>query len=316
MANVSRCLASTNLSGCRGASGRQMLHHPAVLLVALITKPLMKTAFPFPPEFERFRNNPIPAPVPGTRNFFPFIFLLLCLKSANQFRSITDHPALGRSMRFYLVAAGAAGEITIRRLSFQLCNCSANTNLARQFRPIKQQRGKRILFKILSLGTVIVGKKDKTILLDSPEQNDACRWDIVAARGCKCHRIRLGNADLLRVLKPIAELPDRIRIETIKGLRQIVFVTHRKAFFLDGLICEKGSYPFILTGSTSGRFIFMSQPFRQIIIDIDHPLAVENMAGWFKCIRYRSMLPKIEQCGKSQPHPPPLISDQSSAMAT
>ncbi len=61
--------------------------------------------------------------------------------------------------------------------------------------------------------------------------------------------------------------------------------------------------------------IFMSHPFRQIIIHIDHPLTVENMAGWFEAFRYRGRLSEIEQRGKSKPHPAPLVSDQGSTLA-
>jgi hypothetical protein len=37
------------------------------------------------------------------------------------------------------------------------------------------------------------------------------------------------------------------------------------------------------------------------------------MAGWFKRIRHPAAMPEIKQRGKGQPHPTPLIGDESSA---
>ena len=59
----------------------------------------------------------------------------------------------------------------------------------------------------------------------------------------------------------------------------------------------------------------MPGPLGQIIPDVDGPHVIENMAGWFECIRYLGRRPEIKKGGEGKPHPPPFIGNGSPTSA-
>ena len=54
----------------------------------------------------------------------------------------------------------------------------------------------------------------------------------------------------------------------------------------------------------------MPRPFGQIVTDINKPLAIENMAAWFECLRHLGPLSEAKQSGERKPHPAPLIGNR------
>ena len=54
----------------------------------------------------------------------------------------------------------------------------------------------------------------------------------------------------------------------------------------------------------------MPRPFGQIVTDVNKPLAIENMAAWFECLRHLGPLSEAKQSGERKPHPAPLIGNR------
>ena len=57
----------------------------------------------------------------------------------------------------------------------------------------------------------------------------------------------------------------------------------------------------------------MSGPFRQVIVHIDDPRTVENVAGWQKGFRHRWRKTEIKERRESKPHATAFISDRRPA---
>ena len=61
------------------------------------------------------------------------------------------------------------------------------------------------------------------------------------------------------------------------------------------------------------RVILMTGPFGQVVIDVDNPLFVEDVAGGFECSRDFRNMTEVEQGRKGEPHSAPFIGNQCSA---
>ena len=61
------------------------------------------------------------------------------------------------------------------------------------------------------------------------------------------------------------------------------------------------------------RLILMARPLGQIIVKIDHPHAIEDVAGWHESFRNLRRDPKIEERWKRKPHMASFIRKGSAA---
>ena len=59
----------------------------------------------------------------------------------------------------------------------------------------------------------------------------------------------------------------------------------------------------------------MTGPLGQVVVYLDNPQAVENMAGGFECCRNPGNMPKVEKGWKGEPHPASFVGDQRSTTA-
>ena len=59
----------------------------------------------------------------------------------------------------------------------------------------------------------------------------------------------------------------------------------------------------------------MTGPFGQVVVHVDNPQAVKNVAGGFECSRDPGYMPEVEKGRKREPHPAPLVGDRRSTAA-
>ena len=59
--------------------------------------------------------------------------------------------------------------------------------------------------------------------------------------------------------------------------------------------------------------VFMTRPLGQIVTNIENPLTIENMTGWFECFGCLGIRSKIKQGGESEPHSAPFVCNKGPA---
>ena len=64
------------------------------------------------------------------------------------------------------------------------------------------------------------------------------------------------------------------------------------------------------------RLILMARPLGQIIVKIDHPHAIEDVAGWHESFGNLRRDPKIEERWKRKPHMASFIRNEGAAQGT
>ena len=61
--------------------------------------------------------------------------------------------------------------------------------------------------------------------------------------------------------------------------------------------------------------VLVPGPLGEIILEVNDPHAIENMAGWFEYIRHLGKVPEIKQRGEGKPHSASFIGNGSAALA-
>ena len=91
--------------------------------------------------------------------------------------------------------------------------CSIDADLLFHFHPIERERSVRIFFELPALFAGVIRVKNKTVLIETLQENDAHRRLSIRRSGGEGHRIRVANVSCDRGSKPTIELLNGIWIE-------------------------------------------------------------------------------------------------------
>src|SRR6185312_7986396 len=179
------------------------------------------------PKFHSHRLQQITAPMqgPGDRASRPFllVFLFVLLQPFAAF----DRLALRGSPGADAASFRPAIEVLIADLFGGEGYQSADPHLAFQFLPEKHQAGAWVLQQLHSLCTIVIGKESKSLRIETFQQYDPGVGHPIGGSRGKCHRIRLIDTGMDRLLPPFVELSEWVFYDIVFRKRlQLVFLAY------------------------------------------------------------------------------------------
>src|SRR5262249_8410147 len=147
-------------------------HRPAAVLLPRITKPIVQTIGPALPEFHRFRDDAISAPVRRELDTLLSSEALSHLSETSVENSPrVDHFTLARNPCAQLAAAGPGMKVFFRFRARSLFDGAGDPDLPFQGHPVNAEGGMWIHLQVAALVAVIIGKENKAAFIESLEEH-------------------------------------------------------------------------------------------------------------------------------------------------
>src|SRR5437660_2268630 len=146
---------------------REPINQPGTVRLTRITKSIVQTVRPALPKFHRVRYQPITAPMRWQWDWFVGEALGHFRHARVEHATRIKHFGLTRGPGAELAPNRARMKITRRFLTRSFFHFAVDTDLPIQFDPIKSERGVRICLELLPFFTLIIGKEDKAVLVES-----------------------------------------------------------------------------------------------------------------------------------------------------
>src|SRR3984893_1288705 len=221
---------------------RQPLEAPATFGQPLVAEPVVQPVLAMHPEFDRLRNDAIPAPVVRQRYGRALVLRRQRGHRVLEHGTIANHGALGRRPSTQLTAERAAVEVGGRSLGGFLDHRARAPHLPPELRPVDDQRRPRILRQVAPFVAVVVGKEAETSLVDASQEHHPSRGLTGSGAGRDGHRLREDLTGGHRLLEPGSELFQRISVGA-------AFREDRQRLRYGSNPCDQRTLPSLSTGA-------------------------------------------------------------------